>query len=170
MVTTINKNPQGKGRNEGPLGVDETLGSWEPVARPWTTGQREQQLHGSARKSQAPGKQTILVRWPPAGPHMSQPMLKYGLSGIPQASAPRLGSWANATWLQWRQCLCCRPGAWPWWSAASGFYSCTMLIKTMNASRRVLGPLGPSVCAASHILRGIQQTLKHSVSQRPLLI
>lgn len=27
---------------------------------------RERQLHGSARKSQAPTKQTILVRWPPA--------------------------------------------------------------------------------------------------------
>lgn len=53
---------------------------------------RERQLHVSARKSQAPSKQTILVRWPPAGPHMSQPMLKHGLSGIPQASAPRLGS------------------------------------------------------------------------------
>lgn len=42
---------------------------------------REWQLHGSARKSQAPTKQTTLVRWPPAGLHTSQPMLKHGLSG-----------------------------------------------------------------------------------------
>ena len=66
----------------------EWMKRWAAENQPQGPGPqgRERQLHGSARKSQAPAKQTILVRWPPAGPHMSQAMLKHGLSGIPQAS------------------------------------------------------------------------------------